>query len=117
MVILTEGTYLGLVERQAGILLDQIAIIISPRCACHFNNKAFGMVGIFLFWRDQQKHLLHVFLFSTRNSLVYCAKVIFGNPTGKGGFLQVAVNANLCVGSASQRTFGLRKASQQPAGY
>lgn len=42
----TQGLYnTGLV-----ILLDQITIIIFPWCVCHFNNKAFDIVGISFFW-------------------------------------------------------------------
>ena len=50
---------MGLYDSRLVVLLDQIAIIISPWSVCHFNNKAFDMVEIFLIsWREQQKHLL-----------------------------------------------------------
>lgn len=39
----------GLYNSRLVALLDHIAIIIFPWCVCHFNNKAFNLLGIFLF--------------------------------------------------------------------
>lgn len=45
-------------------LLDQTAVI--PPGVSYFNNKAFDMVGIFLFsWQEQQKYLLPTSLYLT----------------------------------------------------
>lgn len=43
-------------------LLDQAAVILPG--VSYFNNKAFDMVGIFLFsWQEQQKYLLPTSLY------------------------------------------------------
>lgn len=73
------------------------------------------MVGIFLFWQDQQKHLLPVFLFSTQNSLVYYEFLETG--LEKGVFCRWQLTQTPVLSILPKELQVMRKASEQPLGY
>lgn len=107
----------GLQNARLGVVLHQMAIVISPCRVCHVNDTAFDVVGNFLFRQTPvtdaptshaETHLL---------SGPKCFPEIFGNKTGKVGFMLLPRNTNPGDVSASREALVLRKASSQPQGH